>query len=998
MMLRPRDLFLLVVTAGWLFALAADAGAQLPAEQELKTLKPAPGFEVSLFAAEPLVTNPAAIDVDTRGRVWVAQIQWYRSGAKNPPADKIKVLEDTDGDGRADKATVFADGVFAPMSICVAGDKVYVATSPDLWVYEDKDGDLKADGPPKKLLTGFGGHNHDHGAHSLVLGPDHKWWMSHGDGGFDVTGTDGSKIKFQWGAMLRGELDGSRLETVAVNFRNPYEICVSSFGEAFASDNDNDGNESVRICWIMEGGDYGWFGGPPFDKQELKSRLSPDTPYRAHWHFRGHIPGYVPATLVTGFGSPTGICFYEGDAFGPKYKNAPLHTDPGPRECRVYRHEIIGFGMRATSEVFLTNEGDNYFRPDDICAGPDGRLYVSDWYDGGVGGHGYNNPLQGRIFLLRPAGKQLSRHEKPGPYANIADAIEGLKSPNLATQFLARERLLAEGPKSVPALAALLSDAEPNDRARAWWVLDRIGGDARRIVEKQLSNPDVALRALAVRILRRHGAEYGDAVLALAGDPSAEVRREVLLAIRTLNGERAEAALAQLAAAYDGTDRYQLEAINIAAGPRKAALLARLEQRGPLSVAQFPLLQLLNPQRAAEQLLARLAQGGLDEKTARAVLESAVNIPSIDAGWGLLKVAQNTTNSPALRRSALEKVVANLGRRGGWTAMADDKRFVAALGAQLNDADLRATALAAIGQLHMSALGDRLLPLARSADLDPSVRALAVEVAARLKPRSVSTVLRGLLADPEPAVASAALAALVDVQDIRALREILAGDAYSPQLRQKAVERLVDSTGGALVLLRLIDENQLPSDLKQTVIDKAMTHPDSNVRVLYEKFVPESQRPKKLGKTIAPDEILALLGDANRGRVIFNTNSAAQCKQCHAIQGFGGTLGPDLSTIGKKYERKTLLETIVDPSKAIAPEFIPYLLETKAGQVYAGFLVERTADHVVLKDVKSKSIRVAADEIEALVQLQKSLMPELVLSEVTAQDAADLLAFLTTLK
>ena len=110
----------------------------------------------------------------------------------------------------------------------------------------------KADGPPKKLLTGFGGHNHDHGAHSLVLGPDHKWWMSHGDTGFDVTGTDGSHIKFQWGAMLRGELDGSQLETVAVNFRNPYEVCVSSFGESFLSDNDNDGNESVRICWIWK--------------------------------------------------------------------------------------------------------------------------------------------------------------------------------------------------------------------------------------------------------------------------------------------------------------------------------------------------------------------------------------------------------------------------------------------------------------------------------------------------------------------------------------------------------------------------------------------------------------------------------------------------------------------------------------------------------------------------------------------------------------------------
>ncbi len=108
-----------------------------------------------------------------------------------------------------------------------------------------------------------------------------------------------------FGAVLRGELDGSQLENVAVNFRNPYEVCVNSFGEAFLSDNDNDGNESARICWIMEGGDYGWFGGPPFAKQDLAARLPASVPFREHWHFRGHIPGYVPATLVTGFGSPT---------------------------------------------------------------------------------------------------------------------------------------------------------------------------------------------------------------------------------------------------------------------------------------------------------------------------------------------------------------------------------------------------------------------------------------------------------------------------------------------------------------------------------------------------------------------------------------------------------------------------------------------------------------------------------------------------------------------
>src|SRR5688572_3272399 len=314
--MRIRPYVGVFLAASILALLTQSALAQKPPAEALKALKVADDMDVSLFASEPMITNPSAIDIDTQGRVWVAEIQWYRGRAKQPPADKIKVLEDTDGDGQADKATVFADGLFAPMSVCVAGDKVYVATSPDLWVYEDKNGDLKADGPPTKLITGFGGFNHDHGAHSLVLGPDHKWWMSHGDTGFDVTGTDGSRIAFQWGAMLRGELDGSRLGTIAVNFRNPYEISGSSFGEAYDSDNDNDGNFSVRICWILEGGDYGWFGRPPFAKEELALKAPPGTPFREHWHFRGFQPGFVPATLVTGFGSPCGMCFYEGSAFG----------------------------------------------------------------------------------------------------------------------------------------------------------------------------------------------------------------------------------------------------------------------------------------------------------------------------------------------------------------------------------------------------------------------------------------------------------------------------------------------------------------------------------------------------------------------------------------------------------------------------------------------------------------------------------------------------------
>ena len=213
-----------------------------------------------------------------------------------------------------------------------------------------------------------------------------------------------------------------------------------------------------------------------------------------------------------------------------------------------------------------------------------------------------------------------------------------------------------------------------------------------------------------------------------------------------------------------------------------------------------------------------------------------------------------------------------------------------------------------------------------------------------------------------------------------------------------ATDRLIESTPGALVLLRLIDAGELADDLKQPVLAKAQTHPDANIRVLYEKYIPEDQRPKKLGSAISADQIMSLAGDANRGRNIFFKSSAAQCNRCHAVQGFGSDLGPELSKIGKKYERHSLLETILLPSKAIAPEYRAYVVETTGGQVYAGFLVEQSEKQIVLRDVNKRIIRIPADEVEALVEQEKSLMPELVLSEVTAQDAADLLAFLESLK
>lgn len=970
-------------------ALAQPTFGQLPPEETVTALRTADEAEISLYASEPLITNPAAIDIDTQGRVWVAEIEHYRKPPREDGADKIKVLEDTNGDGRADRVTVFAEGVFSPMSICVAGPKVYVATSPDLWLYEDNDGDLRADGPPKKLLTGFGGRNHDHGAHSLVLGPDHKWWMSHGDRGFDVTGTDGSHIKFQWGAVLRGELDGSELETVAVNFRNPYEVCVSSFGESFLSDNDNDGNFSTRICWILDGGNYGWFGRPP-------AKVDASIPFGEGWHFRAHVPGFVPGTLVTGFGSPCGICFYEGDAFGPEWKNTPIHTDAGPREVRLYPHEPQGAGMRANNRVVVASDGDDYFRPDDVCTAPDGSLLIADWYDGTVGGHAYNNPKQGRIYRLSPRGANLKRREKPGPYDNVADAIVGLQSPNLATQYLARERLLAEGEASIEALSGLLDSDEPNYVARALWVLDRIGGAGRQKVIEHLSCESPAMRALAVRILRRHGDEFASEILGMANDPAVEVRREVLLALPTISGDAGTETLVAMAMSEDLSDRYMLETINIAGGGRQEALFQHLVKQGDFAASTIQLLRVLDPKQSGVLLLAAVEEQARPVEQRLAIVDALATMPNTEAGEAVISLLKDD------RRPVRERAMAALDRKlsEGWSSLQENEQLRQALSIMLAEDGDQQAALDLITAHKLVACGDDVIKLCRNAEAASVARVTAIETAVALQLASASEVLPELArGGQERSLRQAAAQGLVRLQAWPEVEHLFSEESHSSDdLRASVVDTLLETTDGALVLLQLVKNERLIGKLRDKAIAKAVTHPDSNVRILFESFLPEDQRPVRLGSAIEPEKILALEGDVDRGREIFFRSTAAQCNTCHAIDGVGGSVGPDLSQIGRKYEPAVMLETILDPSKAIGPEYVAHLLETDAGQVFVGFIVEQSDDVLVLKDARGNLIRTASEDVVALEPQSKSLMPELVLRDVTAQDAADLLAYLSSLR
>src|SRR5205807_2387095 len=200
------------------------------------------------------------------------------------------------------------------------------------------------------------------------------------------------------------------------------------------------------------------------------------------------------------------------------------------------------------------------------------------------------------------------------------------------------------------------------------------------------------------------------------------------------------------------------------------------------------------------------------------------------------------------------------------------------------------------------------------------------------------------------------------------------------------------------LLARSTADDPLSPALRQQAIALGRAHAEPEVRDLFERFVPDAQRVKTLGADIKPETILKVKGDAARGKALFFTNSTVQCKSCHRIGSEGSTLGPDLSAIGKKLDRSRLLESILEPSKTIDPQYVQYVVETKDGQVHTGLLAEKSAKQIVLKNQGDKETRIPADKVAVIAPMSKSIMPELLLRDMTANQVADLLAFLEGLK
>lgn len=479
------------------FTFAAAAGrAAEPVPPSLFTLSD-PDLEVTVWAQSPLFFNPTNIDIDKDGCIWVAEGVNYRMHFnRKPEGDRIMVLRDNDGDGKADESWPFVQEPFlrAPLGVAVIGNKVVVSMSPDLVVYTDKDGDKKFD-PAKGdtrevLLTGFNGRNHDHSLHSVTVGPDGKWYFSAGNCGAKFTDKSGktfrigSKQNTSWwpkdpnlpdgdpneyagqksddgkvyvgGFIARMNPDGTDVEILAHNLRNSYENCVTSFGDIFASDNDD--QPACRVFGVLEGGNYGFASADGSRPWQADRRPGQDIK-TATW--RQEDPGVAPAGDIYGGGAPTGIVFYENGALGAKHEGTLLVCESARNTIFGYKPRPDGAGWKLERFDFLTTNkegkiigtdfsGGNQtakaddtktlFRPSDIAVGPDGALYISDWYDPRTGGHAdMDDSVSGTIYRVAPKG--FKSVVPKFDVTTVDGAIEALKSPAVHVRALGAERL-----------------------------------------------------------------------------------------------------------------------------------------------------------------------------------------------------------------------------------------------------------------------------------------------------------------------------------------------------------------------------------------------------------------------------------------------------------------------------------------------------------------------------------------------------------------------------
>ncbi|MCA8996260.1 MAG: HEAT repeat domain-containing protein [Planctomycetaceae bacterium] len=1050
------------------------------------------GMEARLWAAEPMLANPVAFGIDDRGRIYVCETFRQSKGVEDnrghmnwleadlaltdveqrremfelflgadvqdytKEQDRLRLLEDTDGDGTADKATIFVDGFNDVLDGTGAGilaieDDVYYTCIPKLYLFHDSNNDGIAD--EKKVLSeGYGirvafrGHD----MHGLTLGYDGRIYFSIGDRGFNVLTKEGNRLYHpDTGAVFRCERDGSNLEVFAFGLRNPQELAFDDYGNLFTGDNNSDSGDQARWVHVVEGGDTGWrmyyqylSDRGPWNRERMWY------PYRADGLTTEVQPAYIVPPIVHLGDGPSGLVAYPGVGLPDRYDN---HFFLADFRGSSVNSGIWSFALQPKGASFEVIDKHWFLQSilaTDVDFGYDGRMYVTDWVDG------WNGPGKGRLYTfsdpnLRTAPEVLEAQElmregfttlttqRLGELLDHADRrvrqrahlqLAERGAVDQLTQVIENEqgtiprihaiwalgKLVREGKTDAATLLALLKDGDAEVRAQAIRELgDGHISSARTDLVKRLSAGTPREQSLAAIALGKLGTDadsLGSLVKLLESNADADAVIRHCAAMGLL-GVATEDQLAELSG-------------HSSRSVRLGAILAMRRLRSPL-LSQFlndvDAALSLEAARAIHDLNIELALPSLAELPdvalmsdafVRRVMNANFRLGSAENAQVVASIAANGKIAEPLRMEAMDELllwdappnldrVTNEYRPIGERSLDGATAAVRASlpGMLIGSDELRGKAVQLAGKYKIPELGDQLVAMFHSDESSPKTRREALTALVAIGVESLDALLAQGLEDENDLIRAQALrlsAERTPDKTLPKLSEVLKSGTQIEQ--QTAVDVLGKMTSPEAdnVLLEQLNRylaGKVAPEVQLDLLDAAESRKGDDFRDRLAKI--EAARDKS--DPLSHYRMTLQGGDAERGYAVFFGNAAASCRRCHKVNGNGGEVGPDLSGVAKDKTREYLLESMVLPSAKIAKGFETVVFALADGRIVSG--VMRGEDATTYKLVKptGEVITVVKDDIDDRA-IGKSGMPEDIVKQLSKSQIRDLVEYLSTLK